>query len=110
MRDFGGCIILSLSNAGPDMAANRVFTTVSANGRVVLPKAIRDQMHWDAGTRLVVKRTVDGVLLQSVTAPFAPTRPEDVFGCLLSGSGQRSVEEMSEGIVAEAKRRYMRST
>jgi AbrB family looped-hinge helix DNA binding protein len=62
-------------------APTRITTTVSTKGQVILPKAIREQRKWDAGTRLVVEDTPDGVLLKA--APhFSPTRPEDVFGML----------------------------
>ena len=90
------------------MAADSVITTVSTKGQVILPKAIRDQLHWDAGTRLVVEHTVDGVLLRPVTTTFAPTRPEDVFGCLSFKGEPKSVEQMNAGIAAEAKRRHAR--
>jgi len=42
----------------------RVTTIVSTKGQVILPKAIRDQRHWGAGTRLIVEETADGVLLK----------------------------------------------
>ena len=90
------------------MVADSLITTVSTKGQVILPKAIRDQLHWDAGTRLVVEHTVDGVLLRPVTTTFAPTRPEDVFGCLSFKGEPKSVEEMDAGIAAEAKRRHAR--
>ena len=58
---------------------------------VTLPKAIRDQLQWGAGTRLIVEPTADGVLLKLLATAFAPTRPEDVFGCLgHTGRGSRS--------------------
>ena len=90
------------------MAADSLTTTVSTKGQVILPKAIHDQLHWDAGTRLTVEHTADGVLLRPMTTVFAPTRPEDVFGCLPSKGGPRSVEQMDAGIAAEAKRRHAR--
>ena len=58
-----------------------LITTVSTKGQVILPKAIRQRRQWDAGTRLVVEETADGVLLKPAPA-FAPTRPENVFGML----------------------------
>ncbi|MFV0643715.1 MAG: AbrB/MazE/SpoVT family DNA-binding domain-containing protein, partial [Sphingomonadaceae bacterium] len=50
-----------------------LITTVSTKGQVILPKAIRTHRKWDAGTRLVVEETPDGVLLKRAPA-FAPTR------------------------------------
>ncbi|MBW4093375.1 MAG: AbrB/MazE/SpoVT family DNA-binding domain-containing protein [Proteobacteria bacterium] len=89
------------------MAADLV-TTVSTKGQVILPKAIRDHLQWDAGTRLVVEQTPDGVLLKPMTTPFAPTRPEDVFGRLACQGRSKSIEQMNAGIAAEAKRRHAR--
>ncbi len=83
-------------------------TTVSTKGQVILPKAIRDELQWDAGTRLTVEHTAEGVLLKPLTTIFAPTRPEDVFGCLSRGGGARSIEEMHAGIAAEIRRRHAR--
>ena len=52
----------------------RLTTTVSTKGQVVLPKAIRRALHWEAGMRLVVENTPEGVLLKALPA-FAETRP-----------------------------------
>jgi AbrB family looped-hinge helix DNA binding protein len=89
------------------MAAD-LTTIVSTKGQVILPKAIREQLHWDAGTRLVVERTESGVLLKPLGREFAPTRPEDVFGCLRYEGQAKSVEEMEAGIAEEARRRHAR--
>ena len=59
----------------------RLTTTVSTKGQVILPKTIRQALRWEAGTRLVVENTTDGVLLRPA-AYFTETRPEDVFGSL----------------------------
>ncbi|HEY1412126.1 MAG TPA: AbrB/MazE/SpoVT family DNA-binding domain-containing protein [Rhodopila sp.] len=82
--------------------------TVLTEGQVILPKAIRDRLHWDAGTQLVVEPRADGILLRPLSAAFAPTRPEDVFGCLPHAGLPKSVEEMEAGIAAEVKRRHAR--
>ena len=90
------------------MAATGLTTTISTKGQVILPKAIRDQLQWEAGIRLAVEHTADGVLLRPLTAAFARTRPEDVFGCLPSKGSPKSIEEMEAGIAMEAKRRHAR--
>ena len=72
-------------------------TTVSTKGQVILPKAIREALRWDAGMRLVVERTSEGVLLRPVPA-FAETRPEEMFGRLACSSGPKSVAEMEAEI------------
>ncbi len=85
----------------------KATTIVSTKGRVVLPKAIRKQRRWEAGTKLIVEDRPDGVLLKA--APFfPPSRPEDAFGCLRTGGPSRSLAEMEAAVVAEVKRRHAR--
>jgi AbrB family looped-hinge helix DNA binding protein len=82
----------------------RATTVVSTKGQVILPKAIRDQRRWSAGTRLTVEETAEGVLLKR--APLFPqTRIEDVFGCLRYEGPPRTLEEMDAAITAEARAR-----
>lgn len=82
-------------------------TTLSTKGQVILPKAIRDRRHWDAGARLIVEDTPEGVLLRP--APhFPPTEPADVFGSLPHKGPPKTVEEMDAGVAAEARRRHDR--
>jgi AbrB family looped-hinge helix DNA binding protein len=88
-------------------ASRRLTTTVSTKGQVILPKAIREQHHWQAGTRLLVENTDDGVLLKA-TPIFAPTRAEDVYASLPWRGTPKSLEEMDAGIEAEVKRRHAR--
>jgi AbrB family looped-hinge helix DNA binding protein len=86
---------------------DRLTTTLSTKGQVILPKAIRDQHHWSAGTRLLVEDTKDGVLLRAAPI-FPPTLPEDVFGSLHYTGEPKSLEQMDAGIAAEARRRHDR--
>ena len=87
--------------------ADKLTTTVSTKGQVILPKVVRDRRDWDAGTRLIVEETPDGVLLRRAPA-FAATRPDEVFG-LLSFSGEpKTLDEMTAGVLAEARRRHDR--
>ena len=84
----------------------KLTTTVSAKGQVVLPKAIRQSRRWEAGTRLAVEDMGDGVLLKSLPTITA-TRPADVFGCLACTGAPRTLAEMEAGIMAEARRRHV---
>lgn len=86
---------------------NPLVTTVSTKGQVILPKAIRERRDWDAGTRLTVEETPDGVLLKRAPV-FAPTRPEDVFSLLPHKGDPKSIEDMETAILADAKRRHDR--
>ena len=87
------------------MAGDELTTMVLTKEQVILPKAVREQLQWGAGTQLAVERTAKGVVLRAV---FPATRPEDVFGCLGPALEARSVEEMEAGIMAEVRRRHAR--
>jgi AbrB family looped-hinge helix DNA binding protein len=78
-------------------------TTVSTKGQVILPKAVRDNLGWGAGAKLVVEET-DGAVTLRRAPLFKPTRPEDVFGMLKSDRPPVSLEEMDEAVAREAKR------
>jgi len=83
----------------------KMTTVVSTKGQVILPKAIRQSRRWEAGTRLVVEDTVDGVLLKQ--APLFPeTRPEDVYGMLAQEGRAKTLEEMDAGVLEEAHRQH----
>jgi len=85
--------------------ARRATTVVSTKGQVVLPKAIRDRKGWGAGKELIVEETRDGVLLRAAR-PFAPTKPEEVFGALSHHGKRLSDEDIEKALHAAAKRRY----
>ena len=88
-------------------SATKLTTIVSTKGQVILPKTIRQQRQWDAGTRLIVEDTPEGVLLKPAPV-FAPTRPKDVFGSLPYAGRPKTLDEMEAGFAAEAKRRHAR--
>jgi AbrB family looped-hinge helix DNA binding protein len=88
-------------------AADKATTTVSTKGQVILPKAIRQQLRWSPGTRLIVENTPDGVLLRQAEL-FPETQPKDVYGSLPHTGAPKTLEEMDAGIAAEARRRHAR--
>lgn len=81
----------------------RQTTVISTKGQVILPKAIRDQRHWPAGTRLTVESTPEGVLLKPATI-FPPMSVAAVFGSLAYAGKAKSIAEMDAAVAAEAKR------
>ena len=87
--------------------SEKLTTTVSTKGQVILPSAIRKRKEWGAGTRLEVQETPEGVLLKLAPA-FAATQPKDVFGSLPSRGTPKTLEEMDAGVLAEARRRHAR--
>ncbi|MBX4955249.1 AbrB/MazE/SpoVT family DNA-binding domain-containing protein [Rhizobium lentis] len=88
--------------------AESSITTISTKGQVILPKAVRQRREWEAGTRLIVEETPEGVLLKQAPA-FAPTDPSDVFGMLPFSGKPKTLEDMEAGIWAEAHRRHDRN-
>ena len=82
----------------------RITTVISTKGQVILPKTIRDQRHWPAGTRLTVEDTPDGVLLKATPA-FTETKIEAVFGSMRHSGPALSLKDMEAAIAEEAKRR-----
>ncbi|MGH7102572.1 MAG: AbrB/MazE/SpoVT family DNA-binding domain-containing protein [Acetobacteraceae bacterium] len=87
--------------------ADKLTTTLSTKGQIILPAEIRRRRHWDMGTRLVVEDTPEGVLLKQAP-PFPPTRPEEVFGSLPHQGPPKTLDQMKAGIEAEARRRHAR--
>ena len=86
---------------------DKLGTTVSTKGQVILPKAIRLKRKWNAGTKLVVEDTPDGVLLKAAPL-FKPTRLEDVFGSAGYKGPPISIEAMDAAIENEVRRRRAR--
>ncbi|MEI6643250.1 MAG: AbrB family transcriptional regulator [Novosphingobium sp.] len=83
---------------------DRLTTVISTKGQVILPKAIRDQRQWGAGTRLTVENTPDGVLLKS-TPMFAATSVDALFGSMPHEGPALSIDDMNAAIATEAERR-----
>jgi len=85
----------------------KLTTTVPTEGQVILPASILRRRQWDAGTRLTVEETPDGVLPRPAPL-FPPITPERVRGCLRYDGPPKTLEDMQAGIVAEVRRRHAR--
>jgi AbrB family looped-hinge helix DNA binding protein len=85
-------------------ASERLTTTISTKGQVILPKAIRDRLHWPAGTKLTVEDTPDGVLLKAGPI-FTESSIDAVFGSMRREGKALSVDEMNAAVAREGKRR-----
>ena len=82
-------------------------TTMSTKGQVILPKSVRDALHWEPGMKLVVERDGNGVRLRLAQKANA-TRLEDVAGCLKYSGPPVSIEDMDKGVAEYFKQRYAR--
>lgn len=71
--------------------------TLSSKGQVVIPKEIRDELHWEPGHELTIETTKSGVLLKS-----RPTgkklRLEDLRGFLKYDGPPISTEELCKPV------------
>ena len=87
------------------------LTLMSSKGQVIIPKALREALHWHAGTRLEVKDTADGLLLTPVPPQQKAPLPQGLAAIRrrIGYSGPiRSVEDMADAILKEAQRRTLR--
>jgi AbrB family looped-hinge helix DNA binding protein len=82
-------------------------TVVSSRGQVVLPKEIREKLHWKPGTKLVIEDRPEGVLLKRVEEKKKLTIG-DLRGMLKYKGPPRSIEEMDAAIAEEVRRRHAR--
>lgn len=71
---------------------------------MILPKAIRDRRRWDAGTRLVVQESDEGVLLKPAPL-FEPADVEAAFACVRFAGEAKTLAGMDAAVTAEAGRR-----
>jgi AbrB family looped-hinge helix DNA binding protein len=79
-------------------------TRLSSKGQIILPKAVRDRHHWEAGTDFSVEDTGDGIILRPVRTGM-PTRLADIVGSLRVKGSARTIEEMDSAIDAELRDR-----
>ena len=85
-------------------SAEKLTVRLSTKGQLILPKAIRQRRHWDAGTRLLIEGTAEGVLLKAAPI-FEAKRSDEVFGSLKVSGPPKTLEQMDAGVIAEARRR-----
>ncbi len=82
-------------------------TRVSSKGQVVLPKAIREQKAWPAGTVLQIEATADGVLLRPKIR-VKETTLDEVAGCLRYKGPAKTIKEIEAGIGRAVRERHAR--
>jgi AbrB family looped-hinge helix DNA binding protein len=86
-------------------------TLLSSKGQVIIPKALREARQWQAGTRLQVLDTGEGLLLR----PVAPSQKVPLAAGLaairerIAYTGPPvSLEQMDAAVLQEASRRSQR--
>lgn len=67
--------------------------TLSSKGQIVIPKEIRDELHWEAGTLITLLSSASGVMLKAVPKKTG-RRLEDLIGMLKHDGPALSTEEL----------------
>ena len=86
-------------------------TLLSSKGQVIIPKAMRDAHRWQAGTRLEVQDTAEGILLKPVTRADKTALPNGLAAIRkrIAYLGPIvSTEDMNAAVLREAARRHKR--
>jgi AbrB family looped-hinge helix DNA binding protein len=71
--------------------------TLSTTGQVVIPKEIRDALHWETGTALSLTAVSNGILLKA-TSKKRGKRLEDLIGMLQHDGPPIPIEELRKPV------------
>ena len=72
-------------------------TTLSSKGQVVIPKEIRDELHWNAGTQITLVSSASGVTLKA-TPKKTGRRLADLIGLLKHQGAPLGTEELCKPV------------
>jgi AbrB family looped-hinge helix DNA binding protein len=84
-------------------------TRVSSKGQLVLPKSVREDYDWPAGTDLTIERGPGYVTLRRKDT-IRPTTIDEVAGCLKYDGPPISPEDMERAIDEELAERWRRKS
>lgn len=71
--------------------------TLSSKGQVVIPKEIRAELHWEAGTRITLVSSATGVMLKAMPKKTG-RRLEDMIGMLKHDGVPLSTKELCKPV------------
>ena len=71
--------------------------TLSTTGQVVIPKEIRDALHWETGAELTLTEVSNGILLKA-TPKKSGKRLEDLRGMLQHDGPPIPIEELCKPV------------
>jgi AbrB family looped-hinge helix DNA binding protein len=98
---------MATMTALPKLPGANAITTLSSKGQLILPKAVRDRRKLATGAKFLVEETEDGILLRPVPS-IRQTTMAEVAGMLKYDGPTKTIEEMNEGVLAEARRQFAR--
>lgn len=71
--------------------------TLSSKGQVVIPKEIRDELHWDEGTQITLVSSTSGITLKAVPKKTG-RKLEDLIGMLKHDGPPLSTEDLCKPV------------
>jgi len=71
--------------------------TLSSKGQVVIPKEIRDELHWHAGTQITLVSSASGVTLKAVPKKTG-RKFVDLIGVFKHEGPPLSIEELCKPV------------
>jgi AbrB family looped-hinge helix DNA binding protein len=71
--------------------------TLSSQGQVVIPKEIRDELHWDSGTQIALISSASGVMLKTIPQKTG-RRFADLIGLLKHAGTPLPIEELCKPV------------
>jgi hypothetical protein len=106
-------VLLWTKSFEPDLLGNdnmptiEIETIIDTQGNIHLPECYRHLYGNKAKMLILLPETTD------LTKPFAqsrpPTKPETLLGCVGYQGPAKSLEEMANGILEEAKRQWQKA-
>jgi len=78
-----------------------VTIKLSSKGQIVIPKEIRDELHWEAGTQLSLVATGSGVSLKAISAKTGRNLGA-LIGMLKHDGSPISIEELCKPVDVRA--------
>ena len=82
-------------------------TRLSSKGQVILPKTVRDQYHWSAGTEFEIETSPDGIVLRP-KKPVPTTQLSEVVGCTGYQGPTQSLRDMEDAIAQGVREQHAR--
>lgn len=82
-------------------------TRLSSKGQIIIPKAVRESHHWQAGTEFVIEETAAGICLRPRKL-FPPTRLQDGLGCAGYHGPPKTLEEIEAALATDLRERWKR--
>ena len=85
------------------LGADTMETTLSSKGQIVIPRLIRENHGWKPGVRFSISEEGDEIILKPAGSRKV-TQLEDVIGCAGYVGPKKSLTDMDNGVLEEARK------